>query len=180
MRNRDYEPGGKGYIYVNKEDVLKIDAKYIEGLKEKAKTNGYQRCMMCLHHDIRSHVHEMMNVFARHQYIRPHCHPNKTETKSIVEGKVLMIIFDKGGQILEQFVLSKEDGDVFTVRIEKNIYHTNIALTDAVFHEIIEGPYTGRDDSVFPEWAPEEEDQERVSSFLKQLNLENFELGKEI
>lgn len=175
MDKSKYRPAGKGYLYVNEEKVLKIDNNYIMDLKEKAKSNGYNRCMMCLHDDIRNHVHEMINVFAKHEYIQPHCHPFKTETKSIIEGRILMIIYDEAGNILEEFVMSKDEGHVFTVRIEQGIFHTNIALTDSVFQETITGPFVGKDDSVYPEWAPSPDDVLSVQKYMEHLDLDRYE-----
>lgn len=171
MQKDIIRPGGdKKYFYVNDEKILKIDVDYIENLKNKAETNGCNRCTMCLHNDIHAKVHEMINVMHELEYIRPHAHPFKTETKIIVEGQLLMIIFDNDGRIVDRYIMQRNSGNsIFTTRIDRGIYHTNIPLTDVVFHEVITGPYVGKDDSVFPEWAPEVEDRERVESYLNHL-----------
>lgn len=166
-------PGGdKKYFCVSDEKVLKIDDGYIQELKNKAKTNGFNRCTMCLHNDINARVHEMIHVMAKHEYIRPHSHPFKTETKIMIEGELLMVIFDQQGKVLDQYILqSSRNNGIFTTRIDMGIYHTNIPLTDTVFHEVITGPYVGKDDSVFPEWAPDINDQDGIMDFMKKLEL---------
>ncbi len=167
MENK-YRPSGKDYLHVNDSKTLKIDKEYIACLKSLAKKNSEKKCTMCLHDDTRAHVHEMINVYPGGVYIRPHSHPFKTETKIIIEGKLLVVIFDNKGDISDEFVMEK-DG-IFTFRMDKGMIHTNIPLTDVVFHEIVEGPFVGHDDSVFPEWAPELDDGEGIRKIMDKIN----------
>lgn len=164
-----YRPGGKDYLHVNDNQALKIDAAYIESLKELSRENSDKKCTMCLHNDIRQHVHEMINVYPGEMYVRPHSHPFKTETKIVIEGRLLMVIFDDSGEITDKFIMEK-DG-IFTFRLDKGIIHTNIPLTDSVFHEVIDGPFVGKDDSVFPEWAPELDDVDGIRKIMDKINL---------
>lgn len=148
-----YRPNGKNYLHVNDNRILKIDTEYISFLKSLARKNIEKKCTMCLHNDVREHVHEMINVYPKVSCVLPHSHPVKTETKTIIEGKLLIILFNNTGEIVEHFVMEREG--IFTFRIDKGIVHTNIPLTDVVFHEVIAGPFIGHNDSVFPEWALE-------------------------
>ncbi len=165
--DRLYRPCGKDYLHVNDNKALKIDDAYITQLKLLARQNDDKKCTMCLHDDIREHVHEMINVYPAKAYIRPHKHPFKTETKTIIEGKLKIIIFDDRGGILDEFVMEKNG--IFTFRLDKGIIHTNIPLTDVVFHEVISGPFIGKDDSVFPEWSPEQTDQDGVRNIMDKI-----------
>lgn len=167
MMEEQYRPGGKDYLQVNDDKALKIDKKYIEYLKALAKENSAGKCTMCLHNDIREHVHQMINVYPKEMYVRPHSHPFKTETKILIEGRLLMIIFDSSGEIIDRFIMER-DG-IFTFRLDKGIIHTNIPLTDAVFHEVIDGPFVGKDDSVFPEWAPGLDDEEEIRKIMDRI-----------
>lgn len=162
-----YRPGGKDYLHVNDNKALKIDKEYIESLKSLAKAHKDGKCTMCLHNDIREHVHEMINVYPAETYVRPHHHPFKTETKIVIEGKLLMVIFDSEGEILDEFVMEREG--IFTFRLDKGIMHTNIPLVDSVFHEITDGPFVGKDDSVFPKWAPALDDEEGIRKIMQKI-----------
>lgn len=164
-----YRPGGKDYIYVNDDTKLKIDDHYIQQLKDTAKTNDFTRLTLCLHNDVRAHVHEMIHVYKKHEYVRPHYHPKKTETKIILEGELLVVIYNVEGSIIDKFVMSKDKGNVFTFRMDKGIIHTNIPLTDVVFQEIITGPFVGKEDSVFPAWTPTMEDKEEINEYMRRL-----------
>lgn len=167
--NDNYRPSGKTYLHVNDEKILKIDREYISYLQSLAQSDFEEKCTMCLHNDIREHVHEMINVYPQAMYVRPHAHPFKTETKIIIEGELLVVFFDQSGEIMDRFVMGKNG--IFTVRIDKGVIHTNIPLTNTVFHEIISGPFIGKDDSVFPEWAPEAENQDDVQVIMNKMKV---------
>lgn len=169
MEENIYRPGGKEYIYVNDQQLLKIDNAYIRRLKGKAESMCYSRLTMCLHNDVREHVHEMIQIFNKHEYVRPHYHPQKTETKVILEGKLLVVIYGTDGQKLDQFVMSREEDDIFMCRMDKGIIHTNIPLTDVIFQEITSGPYVGHDDSIFPSWTCHRDDTENVQKYMDEL-----------
>lgn len=168
-----YRPSGKNYLYVNDNRILKMDSSYISYLKSLAQKDMEGKCTMCLHNDIRAHLHEMINIYPKDTYVRPHSHPFKSETKIIIEGKLLAVVFDDAGEIIDKFVMEK-DG-VFTFRMEKGVIHTNIPLTDVVFHEIIEGPFVGKDDSIFPVWAPVQDNIDVVKDYMKKLRSEFVE-----
>lgn len=162
-----YRPSGKSYLHVNDDGMLKINEEYIEQLRMLARQDESGKCTMCLHNDTREHVHEMINVYPKGSYVRPHHHPFKTETKTIIEGKLMVVIFDDAGVILDKFVLEK--AGIFTFRMNRGIIHTNIPLTDVVFHEVITGPFVGKDDCVFPEWAPYIENEDAVRNIMDRI-----------
>ncbi|GFI16217.1 hypothetical protein IMSAGC009_01381 [Lachnospiraceae bacterium] len=166
MNNR-YRPGGQDYLHVNDNRILRIDKEYIEKLKLLAQRDKSGKCMMCLHNDIRDHVHEMVNVYPNGVYVRPHSHPSKIETKMIIEGRLLTVIFNDMGGIQDRIVM--EVGGVFTSRLDKGVIHMDIPLTDVVFHEIKTGPFTGKDDSIFPKWAPESDDKEEIKKIMDRV-----------
>jgi cupin fold WbuC family metalloprotein len=113
-------------------------------------------------------VHEMINIYPKNLYIRPHKHSDKTETKHIVEGAMWMLMFDEMGKITNRFVMGKEYGNTMIYRIESNLYHSIVPITEiVVFHEIINGPYTGSNDSIFPDWAPENNDAKGIEEFIR-------------
>lgn len=165
----NYRPSGKDYLHVNDEKILKVDNEYIAHLQALAQDNNESKCVMCLHNDIREHVHEMINVYPKGMYVRPHSHPFKTETKIIIEGHLLVVFFDDTGVVTERFVMDRHH--IFTIRIDRGIIHTNIPLTNVIFHEVISGPFVGKDDSVFPRWSPESDDKDAVQKIMNKMKL---------
>ena len=158
-------------VVYNTEDRIKIDEDRISKLKSIAAKNESKNVTMCLHrtHDVA--VHEMINVYPKGMYVRPHKHLDKTETKHMIEGKMLMLMFDEEGGVTDKFVIGeKGSGECLAYRIDKNLYHSIIPLSETiVYHEIISGPYTGTNDSIFPEWAPEIDDQKGIQEFIDRV-----------
>ncbi len=164
---KDYRPSGKDYLEVNDNKVLRIDREYIKYLKLLAEKNSMKRCTMCLHNDTREHVHEMIHVYPKGTYVRPHSHPFKTETKIIIEGTMLAMLFDLSGEILEKYIMEKEG--VFAFRVDRGIVHSIIPLTDVVFYEATSGPFIGKNDSVFYGWAPEPDNETEIIKWIHSM-----------
>lgn len=164
-----YRPCGKKYLHVNDQEILKINQEYVTCLKSLAQKDDSGKCMMCLHNDTRDYVHEKIFVCPPNDYVRPHSHPKKIETKMVIEGELMVVIFDKSGGVEDKFIMGR-DG-IFTSRLGKGIIHMDIPLTDVVFHEVTTGPFTGKDDSVFPEWAPALDDETGIRKLLESIVL---------
>lgn len=171
MVDKKYRPGGKSYLCVNDDRKLVVNAKYLAGLKERQEGNPEKKCTLCLHNDTRERHHEMLNLYAKGEYVRPHCHADKTETKIMLEGKMLVVLFDDKGEITDRIILSSGTNNNFMLRIDRMVIHTNIPLTDVVFYESITGPYTGVNDSTFPSWAPALDDGDAIQEFFARLGI---------
>lgn len=167
MENQ-YRPSGKEYLHVNDNRILKIDKEYIGYLKSLAKKDSSGKCMMCLHNDTRAYIHELVSVYPAGVYLRPHSHPNKTESTTLIEGKLQVIIFDEFGEILDEFI-AERDG-IFTFRLDKGIIHAFVPVTDIVFYEAKNGPFVDKKtDAIFPKWTPEPQDTEKVAMYMKEV-----------
>lgn len=158
-------------VLFNEKDVAKLDGDFIDGLIARAAQNPRKRMRLCLHKDIKDDVHEMIIAMAKESYVRPHKHIHKTESFHVIRGSLWLFIFDNEGNITEKFKMSEFGSDgYFLYRLEKNYWHTMVPITDfVVFHEVTKGPFTGKDDSVFPKWAPHEEETEKAAKFIKKL-----------
>ncbi len=174
MVDKKYRPGGKSYLCVNDDSKLVVNAEYLAKLKERQDRNAEKKCTLCLHNDTREKHHEMINLYPKGEYVRPHCHADKTETKIMLEGKMLAVLFDDKGKITDRIILSAGTNGNFLLRIDRMVIHTNIPLTDVVFYESITGPYTGVNDSFFPAWAPALDDGDAIQEFYARLGIEDF------
>ena len=80
------------------------------------------------------------------------------------------LIFDDIGTITDQCILSEPDLNSinpFIYRIGSNRWHCTIPLSDIViFHESKPGPFIHNDDSIYPDWAPEGNDQQECNNYL--------------
>ncbi len=72
--------------------------------------------------------------------------------------------------VIDDYVMEKES--IFISRIDKGIIHMNIQLTDVVYYEVLDGPYAGKDDSIFPQWAPGCENEDGIREFMQRISGE--------
>ena len=70
-----------------------------------------------------------------------------------------------------QQVAKYESGKNYYYRIPASCYHSQIFRKDTVFHEATKGPFEKKT-TVFPKWAPEENEYRLVSNYLKILNIQ--------
>ena len=141
------------------EDIVVISASDLKELKRLALINPRRRVRLCAHRSPNDRLHEMFIVHTRDCYVRPHKHLVKAESMAILEGEVDVVLFNENGSIRQVIPMGTPDsGKVFYQRLSDSIYHTLIIRTEfLVFHESTEGPFL-RENTVFPEWAPLEQD----------------------
>ena len=142
------------------ESITKIDKADIESLKELAAKNTRKRIRLCAHPDTHDNLHEMIIVHALDAYVRPHKHIGKSESFHVIEGLLLVVVFDDEGSKIEDIPMGDmHSGELFYYRLPANLYHTVIPQQDfVVFHEVTNGPFD-RSDTVFAPWAPAEDDK---------------------
>ena len=167
-----------GEVYFNQEELVKVDGGIIRELKEKAKANASGKYRLCLQHSSQDNLQEMFIVRSKGDYGRPDKHLYTTESHTIVDGAMLVILFEEEGEIKEIFELSKDH--YYTYRIDANIYHMQIPLTEqVVYYEVKLGPFTDKSNN-FPVWAPEPQDKEGVALYMKNLEekIRKFRTGQ--
>lgn len=163
-------------VYFNQNSIIKIDDKVISDLKESARANASGKFRLCMQHSSQDKLHEMFIVRSKGNYGRPDKHLYTTESHTIVDGAMLVILFEDDGQIRELFELSKEC--YHTYRIDTDVYHMQIPLTEqVVYYEVKLGPFT-EESNIFPEWAPEAKQTEEVAIFMEELEekIRQFQL----
>ena len=141
------------------ENITKINSADIDQLKVLSRSNPRKRIRICTHPNIEDNIHEMIIVHASGAYIIPHKHIGKSESFHIIEGLLLVVIFDERGNIIEQIRMgNSESGLTFYYRLPANHFHTVVPQSElVVFHEVTHGPFNSQD-TIFAPWAPSEED----------------------
>ncbi len=159
-------------ILYTKDSITKIDRSDIALLKAKANTNKRKRVRLCAHPSTEDSLHEMLIVHQNGNYVPPHKHPGKSESFHIIEGTLQVVIFNDDGTIYDVLTLSSSMMEKCFIyyRLSKSLYHTVIPVSDiVVFHETTNGPFY-REDMVFPEWAPtEDESDNTIRIYMKKL-----------
>ena len=160
-----------GNVIFNTAEILKLDQRAIQDLKRMALAHPDRQFRICMHQDLADPVHEMVIVHCRGAYIRPHKHINKTESFHMIEGGLLVVIFDDDGSLIDRIEMGLgQEGRYRMCRMEKGIWHMVIPTSDiAVFHEVTRGPFSGRGDNTFPDWAPGADETSRIESFMSRI-----------
>ena len=158
-------------VIFNTEEVAKVDKKVIQDLKQKAAARADKRFRLCLHRSGDDLVHEMIIVHGKGIYVRPHKHENQTSSIHIIEGEMVIVLFDEQGNQVDRFHMGERaSGRCFVCRLEKGLWHTELFLAEpVVFLETMQGPFKPLTHSSFAPWSPEADDQAGIDRFMKSI-----------
>ncbi len=156
----------------NSKDVIFLNRDDVNEIKIQAAANERKRIRINMHHFMDSNIHEMIIVHYKDNYVRPHMHPNKTESFHIIEGELTVVLFDDNGNITNKIEMgSYSSGKSFCYRSIEKQWHTVIPRTDiVVFHETTDGPFS-LDGTIQASWAPADSDQAIGNEYFKKLGL---------
>lgn len=163
-------PESSEVYYPANPDVVVVDSNMVEKLIALAAEEPRQRCRLCLHAGVDNTLHEMVIVHKKSAYVRPHRHLGKSESFHVIQGEMLVVLFNDDGEVREAIHLGEPGrNESFCYRLGAELYHSVIPLTDwVVFHEVTNGPFR-REDMVMAEWAPSESDNEQGSAYVQGL-----------
>lgn len=169
------------YTKVNQEvlmsntDIVTVSNHDLTMVRDMALTNVRGRARLCAHQSADDPIHEMLIALVKESYIPPHKHLGKSESFHMIEGSLIVIVFDDSGIPIEYISLASPgsadaEGQALYYRLSKPMYHTVIPMSDVVvFHETTNGPFR-RGDTVFAEWAPCEQDDVQIQrAYISQL-----------
>jgi glucose-6-phosphate isomerase len=103
------------------------------------------------------------------QYNRPKRHLTKAQSFHIIEGEMVVFVFDNDGAVIDTGVLDGKSSLIY--RIGRDIYYTGIALTPfAIYYETTLGPFLGRaEERIFAPFSPDETDQPAYLAYRDRL-----------
>lgn len=153
-----------------------IDSTLRHKLASHAISSDRKRVSFNLHDSFSDSIQRMINVLEPGTYLCPHMHKNppKNEIFVILQGKLLVCLFDDHGSISDHVILDRDSGR-FVIEIPSGIWHTIIPLSvhTAIF-ECKEGPYDPKSDKLFAPWAPEEGSHDTMNYNKKILDTIGF------
>jgi cupin fold WbuC family metalloprotein len=142
-------------VFVVKDQIIQLDSRSIEFVKNLAIKNPRGRARICAHKSPEDSLHEMIIAIRSDSYIRPHRHKNKVESFHLIEGEADVVILSDEGEIEKIIRLGHENN--FFYRLETPRYHTLIIHSDVlVIHEITNGPFDA-EASEFASFSPSEQ-----------------------
>lgn len=114
-------------------------------------------------------VQIILNAIEPESYLRPHRHPDKRETRFIVQGKVAVVSFDDRGEIVQTTIMD-ETGRNFAVDTPPGVYDMLISLEEgSVVLAVIQGPYQEETHKQLAPWAPAEENERVGQIYLQKI-----------
>jgi glucose-6-phosphate isomerase len=134
---------GKSTSFSHNEDVFLVDKKLCKTIICFSYADKMNKSRLNLHQERREKVQEMIIAINKKNNTKPHVHIDKTESFQVLEGEMMMFIFNEKGKVLQKVKMGNyESGLPFICRIQPNIWHCNKALTkEVLFYEVIEGPF---------------------------------------
>lgn len=135
-----------------------------------AKATPRLRKNLNFHQHDESSCHRLLNAIEPGSYIPPHRHhgPEKDESIILLRGRLGVIFFDEGGNVLETAILSP-GGVAVGVNIPQGAFHTLVSLeSGTVFFESKAGPYRALTAEERAPWAPGEGSDE-ADAYLAEL-----------
>lgn len=150
--------------------IIEVGQIDIAPLKIRAAQAPLQRARICLHKSYHDQVQEMIIAFTSASYIRPHRHINKSESFHVIEGKLLVVFFDKTGGIKRTITMEAPGNAASLVyRMSEEFWHSVLPLSDfVVIHEVVAGPFA-KHLTEFPDWAPADDDAAGIEQWLGSL-----------
>ncbi len=157
-------------VLYTKEELFTLKNNDILELKKMVLNNKSKKIRICSHKNIKDKLHEMFIVQTKDCYIRPHKHLDKVESMSILEGAADVLLFDDNGKIKKIIKMGENrTKKTFYYRLDRPVYHMLLIKSDfLVYHEVTQGPFDSKM-TVFPDWAPPEDDSKGLKVFLKNI-----------
>jgi len=161
-------------VFYTASDLTGIGAEDIAWLKDRARETPRRRARICAHPSADAALHEMFIVHEKDTYVPPHRHIARSESYTVIEGRMRIVLFDARGEIEDVVRMSPPgtDGYVF-YRLAGPRFHSMLIDTDwVVFHEVTSGPFDPKTTEFAP-WAPAADDLGAQSDFIARMQRAN-------
>lgn len=134
-----------------------IDSAFLDPLAAESAAAPRRRKNANLHTVNEYPCHRLFNALQSDTYIQPHRHsdPSKDETIVLLRGKLGLVEFDEGGQVVASYTILPG----MAVDIPHGTFHGWCCLEDnSIFFETKAGPYAALEPAEKGDFAPAEGD----------------------
>ena len=126
-----------------------IDATLLDKVSVEAKASPRLRMNYNFHQSLEDKCHRFLNAVEPGTKVEIHRHPTKDESFVLLRGRVRVNIYNDDGSIIEDVVLSQENGN-YGVDIPKNVWHKLESLApNSVIFECKQGPFVSHEEEGF-------------------------------
>ena len=120
---------------------MTIDKHILDSLTEQAKASPRLRMNLNFHQSLDEKCHRFLNALEPGTVVPIHRHPTKDETFVLLRGKVRVTTHNDDGSIIEDVILSPEEGR-YGMNIPEGVWHKVKSLeSGSVLFECKEGPF---------------------------------------
>jgi cupin fold WbuC family metalloprotein len=157
-------------VFLAQGSIATVGDEDIAQLRQAVRQTPKRRVRINAHPASSDALHEMIIAIEPGSYIRPHMHPEKSESFHIIEGQVDIVIFSEHGEIERIVSLAAHGGGhPFYYRMSTAHFHTLVIRSDLlVVHEITNGPFLPSG-TIYASFAPEESDESGAALFQSEL-----------
>lgn len=137
-----FDNKGRSIALFVKNKFFLVNKKIIKFLKYQSKKNNFANVRICLHKNKKDKLHDMIVLINKKNKVLIHKHVKKDEIYQILEGKIMIEIFQKNK--VKKIILDKRNNIIF--RMKMNTFHRISPISNcAIFHEIRLGPLNKKD-----------------------------------
>lgn len=155
----------------NQSDVFVLTEVLLNDLKHSALNSSLHRARINIHRSDSAKVQEMIIALTNNCLFQPHRHIEKSESFHLIEGELLIMLFNDNGQLHDLIGLSEMHSNIDKMfncrkgvyyRLDSSRWHSVLPLTPyVVFHETTNGPFV-QGQHTFANFCPQEEKQLRL------------------
>jgi cupin fold WbuC family metalloprotein len=147
-------------VFHSREGIVSVGPEWIARLKAAAAEEPLGRARLCLHHGHDDYVQEMVIAFCRDSLVRPHRHPERSESLHMIEGELTVLIFEDDGKVARRIELAGPGAGgerALLYRVSNGAWHSVVPRSPfVVVHEAAAGPFDPNERHFAP-FAPADE-----------------------
>ena len=158
----------------NSKNIVNYNQNLLSRLKKIADKSPRKRSRICIHKSKKAKTHEMIIALKKGSYIQPHIHlDEKSESYHVIEGKMVVYVFSQKGKIIKKVKMGNVNSKLnFYYRMNKSLFHMPVSLTKyCIYHETFSGPFSKKNDVIYADFAPKENESHLVKKFLNKFKL---------
>ena len=116
-----YDDTGRSPAYFSSREHAVVSRALLDELREVSIAAGKLNIRLCVHNNPERELQDMIILEYKDQKCRiPHKHTDSDERIEVLEGKILTLVFDDSGNLLDQTVLCPEENFIYRTPINRH------------------------------------------------------------
>lgn len=138
-------------VFKNQSEIFILTDESLNNLKISALNSPIHRARINIHRSDDAKVHEMIIAITKECIFQPHRHIEKSESFHMIEGELLIMLFNDAGHLYDLIFLCATHSDInktlsckkgYYYRLDSSQWHSILPLSNyVIFHETTSGPF---------------------------------------